>query len=315
MPTGVAPHKRIDPEPGPEVRLELARAAAADAEPAEGGGRWLAVSALEVEREGPSFAYRTLELLADEKPGSELTFVMGADAAVRPGGLAPTPSASPSWRDRGRQAERAGADDAVDAVRRLGGRAALAIEMLSRDLLPAGSRAHCCRALHPLARARPRGGSRSLQSASSTRLAEEGGERSQPAMTPEELAIRIAEVADSKLQATSSRRGRDIVGDTDVLVICTARTAVGAKDRRRGAGAPQARGRPAAEPYRGAPSRRVDPARRLDDPVACSRDARSCTVFEQLCGRCRGSLRPARGHGRGIASRPGRCPPPPCPSL
>lgn len=129
VPTGVAPHKRIDPEPGPEVRLELARAAAADAEPAEGGGRWLAVSALEVEREGPSFAYRTLELLADEKPGSELTFVMGADAAA---GLE-------GWRRPERVAElariavaeRPGVDrDAVDAVvRRLGGRAAPAIEM------------------------------------------------------------------------------------------------------------------------------------------------------------------------------------------
>lgn len=135
VPTGVAPHKRIDPEPGPEVRLELARAAAADAEPAEGGGRWLAVSALEVEREGPSFAYRTLELLADEKPGSELTFVMGADAAA---GLE-------SWRRPERVlelariavAERPGASDAPDAphapdavLERLGDdRGALTIEM------------------------------------------------------------------------------------------------------------------------------------------------------------------------------------------
>ena len=41
----------------------------------------LAVSDVEVGREGPSFAFRTLELLADEHPGSQLTFVMGADVA------------------------------------------------------------------------------------------------------------------------------------------------------------------------------------------------------------------------------------------
>ena len=75
VPTGVAPHKRIEPEPGAAVRLEMARLAAA-------GSARLRVSALEVEREGPSFAYRTLELLADERPGAELTFVMGADAAA-----------------------------------------------------------------------------------------------------------------------------------------------------------------------------------------------------------------------------------------
>jgi len=40
------------------------------------------VSALEVEREGPSYTYETLELLADERGESDLVFVMGADAAV-----------------------------------------------------------------------------------------------------------------------------------------------------------------------------------------------------------------------------------------
>ena len=74
IPTGVAPHKRIEPEPGPPVRLELARLAARV--------RGISVSDLEVDREGPSFAYRTLELLADELPGSELIFVMGADVAA-----------------------------------------------------------------------------------------------------------------------------------------------------------------------------------------------------------------------------------------
>ena len=75
VPTGIAPHKEISPEPGPDVRLEMTRLAA------EGVDR-VSVSDLEVRREGPSFAFRTLELLADELPGSELTFVMGADVAA-----------------------------------------------------------------------------------------------------------------------------------------------------------------------------------------------------------------------------------------
>ena len=36
----------------------------------------------EIEREGPSYTYETLELLADQRGDSELVFVMGADAAV-----------------------------------------------------------------------------------------------------------------------------------------------------------------------------------------------------------------------------------------
>jgi len=75
VPTGEAPHKRIDPEPGSQVRLEMAEAAVADV----GGVR---VSDVEVGRDGPSYAYRTLELLVDELPGSQLTFVMGADVAA-----------------------------------------------------------------------------------------------------------------------------------------------------------------------------------------------------------------------------------------
>jgi nicotinate-nucleotide adenylyltransferase len=81
VPTGRAPHKLIEPEPGPELRLELARAAVGDV------GR-MRVSDLEVRREGPSYSYRTLEQLADELPDGQLTFVMGADVAA---GLA-------SWR-------------------------------------------------------------------------------------------------------------------------------------------------------------------------------------------------------------------------
>ncbi len=75
VPTGTAPHKRIHDDPGRELRLAMTRLAAAD-DPR------FSVSSLEVEREGPSYTYETLEQLAHEKGDTELVFVMGADAAV-----------------------------------------------------------------------------------------------------------------------------------------------------------------------------------------------------------------------------------------
>lgn len=75
MPTGQAPHKRIDPEPGRDVRLELARAACGDDE-------LLSVSDLEVRAEGPSYSFLTLEALSAERAGDQLWFLMGADMAT-----------------------------------------------------------------------------------------------------------------------------------------------------------------------------------------------------------------------------------------
>jgi nicotinate-nucleotide adenylyltransferase len=75
VPTGEAPHKRIADDPGKEARMEMTRLAAAD-------DSRFSVSALEVEREGPSYTYETLESLAEERADKELVFVMGADAAV-----------------------------------------------------------------------------------------------------------------------------------------------------------------------------------------------------------------------------------------
>jgi len=75
MPTGEAPHKRIADDPGREQRLAMTRLAAAD-------DSRFSVSTLEVDRDGPSYTYETLELLADERADTELVFVMGADAAV-----------------------------------------------------------------------------------------------------------------------------------------------------------------------------------------------------------------------------------------
>jgi nicotinate-nucleotide adenylyltransferase len=107
MPTGEAPHKRIADDPGREQRLAMTRLAAAD-------DSRFSVSTLEVDREGPSYTYETLELLAEERGDSELVFVMGADAAV---GLE-------SWREPRRVTElarlavarRAGISDAEVAA-------------------------------------------------------------------------------------------------------------------------------------------------------------------------------------------------------
>lgn len=75
VPTGQAPHKRIAEEPGREARMEMTRLAAAE-------DARFSVSALEVEREGPSYTYETLQALADDRADTQLVFVMGADAAV-----------------------------------------------------------------------------------------------------------------------------------------------------------------------------------------------------------------------------------------
>jgi nicotinate-nucleotide adenylyltransferase len=120
VPTGEAPHKRIHDDPGRELRLAMTRLAAAD-------DARFTVSTLEVEREGPSYTYETLELLASERGEPDLVFVMGADAAV----------GFESWREPARVVElarlavarRAGISDAdVAAVMRgvgAGGRATM----------------------------------------------------------------------------------------------------------------------------------------------------------------------------------------------
>ena len=114
VPAGEAPHKRIDPEPGRDLRLQMAALAAAT-DPT------LEVSDVETSREAPSYAFRTLELLSDARPGAEFVFLMGADVAA---GLE-------GWRDPQRILElarlgiaaRPGTvlDDAEAAVERLGG--------------------------------------------------------------------------------------------------------------------------------------------------------------------------------------------------
>ena len=88
MVTGQAPHKEIEDDPGAEVRLEMARLAAEGEEGVEASG-------LEVERDDVSYSYRTLELLTEQRPDSEIFFLMGADMAA---GLA-------SWKEPERVVE------------------------------------------------------------------------------------------------------------------------------------------------------------------------------------------------------------------
>lgn len=75
MATGEAPHKRIESDPGAAVRLEMTRRAAE-------GEVGVEASPLEVEREGPSFSYLTLEELREREPDGELYFLLGADVAA-----------------------------------------------------------------------------------------------------------------------------------------------------------------------------------------------------------------------------------------
>jgi nicotinate-nucleotide adenylyltransferase len=75
VPTGEAPHKTIEPEPGPEVRLEMTRMSTAnDAK--------LEVIDWEVATEGPSYTYLTLERLLEFHPDDEMWLLMGADMAA-----------------------------------------------------------------------------------------------------------------------------------------------------------------------------------------------------------------------------------------
>jgi nicotinate-nucleotide adenylyltransferase len=88
MVTGRAPHKEIEDDPGAKVRFEMARLAA-------GGEEGVEASDLEVGRDETSYTYRTLELLAEERPQRELFFLLGADMAA---GLA-------TWKEPGRVVE------------------------------------------------------------------------------------------------------------------------------------------------------------------------------------------------------------------
>ena len=91
MPAGIAPHKPGAAEPGAEHRLAMCRLAL-QGEPA------LSVSALEVERDGPSYTVDTLRAIHASDPHLQLTFIAGADVACT----------LPSWREPAKLLELAG---------------------------------------------------------------------------------------------------------------------------------------------------------------------------------------------------------------
>ena len=84
MPVARPPHKEAQEDPGADVRLELARLAAA-------GDDRLDVSDLEIRRGGSSYTVDTLRALHDRVPEHALTFIVGGDMAY----------SLPSWREPG----------------------------------------------------------------------------------------------------------------------------------------------------------------------------------------------------------------------
>jgi nicotinate-nucleotide adenylyltransferase len=75
VPVGVPSHKKLNGDPGPEVRYELVSAATA-------GRDNMSVSRVEIDRPGRSFMVDTLQLLAEQFPNDELWLMMGADEAM-----------------------------------------------------------------------------------------------------------------------------------------------------------------------------------------------------------------------------------------
>lgn len=82
VPVHTPPHKEADQDPGPEVRLELCRLAAAEAP-------GIGVSDVEVRREGPSYTADTLREIHARAPGDVLSFIVGGDMAY----------SLPAWRE------------------------------------------------------------------------------------------------------------------------------------------------------------------------------------------------------------------------
>jgi len=119
IPARIPPHKPVEDEPGAGHRLELCRLAI------RGDEERLAVSDLEIVRDGPSYTVDTLEELHSRSPEDELFLIVGGDIAA---GL-------PSWR----APERVLSLATVAVAERRGTSRAAVDEAL--DALPSGERA------------------------------------------------------------------------------------------------------------------------------------------------------------------------------
>jgi nicotinate-nucleotide adenylyltransferase len=76
VPTARPPHREIEDDPGPEVRLEMCELAVA------GDDRFEA-SRIELDRDGPSYTVDTLRALREKRPDDELFLLLGGDQAER----------------------------------------------------------------------------------------------------------------------------------------------------------------------------------------------------------------------------------------
>ena len=79
VPVGQAPHREIERDPGPELRLRMCELAAARDER-------LDASRIELDRAGPSYTVDTLRALRERAPGDELVLLLGGDQAAALGG-------------------------------------------------------------------------------------------------------------------------------------------------------------------------------------------------------------------------------------
>ena len=82
VPAGVPPHKAVEADPGVAHRLAMCEAAVA-------GDARLGVSRADAERAEPAYTVELLGALRAERPGDELTFIVGGDMA----------HSLPTWRD------------------------------------------------------------------------------------------------------------------------------------------------------------------------------------------------------------------------
>jgi nicotinate-nucleotide adenylyltransferase len=74
VPVREAPHRDLEADPGPDVRMRMVELAT------EGDDR-LEASGIEVERPGTSYTVDTLRTLRETEPSDELTLILGADQA------------------------------------------------------------------------------------------------------------------------------------------------------------------------------------------------------------------------------------------
>lgn len=118
VPFGQAPHRVVEADPGAGERLRLAELAAT-------GDDRLGVSAIEVDRPGPSYMADTLTLLRETEPAADLTLILGADQATRLSTWHEPERVLASARVAVADREGIGRDDVVAALDGLAGREAI----------------------------------------------------------------------------------------------------------------------------------------------------------------------------------------------